>query len=204
MKAKAKDIRGKTYKSAMKKHKKESYRTGEKALTFEQVQALMSIKDIPLIEEGLLRLAIEGGLRREDIVNVKQADVHESENMIVFYERKKRRNWQVYVSDECIKVLNQLKRQYQSQWLFPGANPKNHLSSRTAYNILQRNLEKIGVGNRPFHALRATCIKLCQRAGWLPEQAARHIGDSVRVVQEHYSTPSLEEMKDVVKNRGLL
>ena len=194
----------KPIKSTMRKPKSERYKTGEKAITIEQVQALLSLKDIPLLEEGLLRLAINGGLRREDIVNVRQADVKEAENLVVFNEAKKRRTWQVYVSDDTMKTLSQIKRQVPSLWMFPAANPKRHLSSKTAYNILQRNLAKIGVESRPFHALRATCIKLCQRAGWSPEQTSRHVGDTIRVIQEHYSTPSLEEMKDVVKQKPLI
>ena len=186
------------------KSKRERYRTGEKALTPEQVQTLLSLKDIPLVEEGLLRLALDGGLRRKDIVHVRQADVHEKENLVVYYEHKKRRNWQCYVGDETVKTLSQIKRQTPSLWMFPAANPKRHISSRTAYNILHRNLKKAGLPLIPFHALRATCIKLCQRAGWTPEQTSKHVGDTIRVIQEHYSTPSLEEMKDTVKQRPII
>jgi integrase len=191
----------------MKEHKqeKERYRTGEKALTFEQVQALLSLTDLPLLEEGLLRLGLNGGLRRTDIVGVRAEDLHEEDGSLTFYEHKKRHNHSVFLSPATVKVLNQVRRQYPSVWLFPTSNPKNHISSKTAYNILQRHLVKIGVPTPwPFHSLRSTCVKLCQKAGWTVEMAAKHIDDSVRVVQEHYATPSQEEMKAAMREKAIL
>jgi integrase len=90
--------------------------------------------------------------------------------------------------------------------MFPKENNvKKHLCSKTAYNMLQRNLSKLGFKeNVPFHALRATCIKLCQKAGWTPEQTSKHVGDTIRVIQEHYSTPSIEEMKSVTRSKPIL
>ena len=136
---------------------------------------------------------------------VRQADVHEEENLVIFYERKKKRTWQVYVTDATMKALMQIKREYPGTWLFPAPNPKHPICSKTAYNWLQTNLRKIGAPTPwPFHSLRATCYKLCQRAGWSVEMAARQIGDTVRVAQEHYSTPSMEEMKAVMREKAII
>jgi len=181
-----------------------SYTTGEKALTPEQVRVLFECKTMPLLEEGLLRLGINGGLRRGDIVEVKQADLRSEDNFLSYGERKKKRTWQCYLTDETVKVLNQIRREYSSEWMFPGTNLKKHISSRGAYNILHRNLTRVGVPVVPFHALRATCVKLCQRAGWTPEQTAKHIGDSIRVVQEHYATPSMLEMGEIMQTQRIM
>jgi len=183
--------------------KKERYRVGEKALTIEQTRKLLGRVGIPIMEEALLRLAIDGGLRREDIVGVRTADVNITDSSLTFFERKKRRNWQVFLEPATMKVISQQMATHPSIWLFPAANPKKHISSRTAYNILQRNLSAVGIPPRPFHALRATCIKLKQMAGWPVEMTARHIGDTIRVVQEHYLTPSIEEMKEKVRETNI-
>lgn len=192
----------------MKEHKSEriggTYTVGEDALTSEQVAQVLGQKELGFLEEGLLRLALNGGLRREDIVNVKQADVREGENLVSYYEKKKRRIWSCYVEDETVKALVRIKRATPSQWMFPAVNPRRHISSKTAYNILQRNLDSCGIPRRPFHALRSTCVKLCQRRGWTVEMAAKHIGDTVRVVQQHYSTPSLEEMRAAMKAKPII
>ncbi|MCG2825156.1 MAG: hypothetical protein L6265_01035 [Thermoplasmatales archaeon] len=71
-------------------------------------------------------------------------------------------------------------------------------------NRFQKYLVVAGVESKPFHALRATCIKLCQRGGWSVEQAAKLVGDTIRVVQEHYTTPSNEELKQVARERPII
>lgn len=184
-------------------HKSENYTCGEDALTYEQVLRLLSRTGISLIDEGLLRLVFDGGLRRIDIVNVRAADLDVRENHLIYWEHKKRRNWQCYLEPSTVKVLSQLIAQEKSEWLFPTANPKNHISDRTAYNILQNNLKAVGIDSRPFHAMRSTCIKLKQRAGWPVEMTARHVGDSIRVIQQHYLTPSMEEMRSKVLETNL-
>jgi len=68
----------------------------------------------------------------------------------------------------------------------------------------QKYLTAAGVESKPFHALRATCIKLCQQRGWSVEQAAKLLGDTIRVVQEHYTTPSNEELKQVAREKPII
>ena len=92
----------------------------------------------------------------------------------------------------------------KNTWLFPGArDSKKHISSRHVYNRFQTYLKNCGIKPRPFHALRATCIKLCQRSGWSIEQTAKLVGDTIRVVQEHYMTPSDEELSQVVREKSI-
>ena len=96
------------------------------------------------------------------------------------------------------------KSNNKSPYLFYSKDNKGHIASKTAYNILQRYLKIAGIEPVPFHALRATCIKLCERRGWTAEQTAKHTGDTVRVIQEHYLTPSVEEMKEIAQDKAIL
>jgi integrase len=61
-------------------------------------------------------------------------------------------------------------------------------SGRTANRKLQAYCDKARIPRRPFHALRATCIKFCQAAGWAPEQVSKLTGNTIAVIPEHYST----------------
>lgn len=179
--------------------------SGEKALTHTQVKALLgSIKDLE--EKALLELAISTGIRREDIVSIRQKDVDLESGKISFYEHKKKRIWEVYIPKSVVNTLAMwMKINKQHEYLFPARHgEKGHMSSKTAYNILQRNLIRAGLPKRPFHALRATCIKECQRAGWSPEQTARHVGDTIATIQRHYLMPSTEEMKSIVNEKPIL
>ncbi|MBR9703371.1 site-specific integrase [Candidatus Woesearchaeota archaeon] len=156
-----------------------------------------------------MRFAISTGLRRGDVIRVKWKDVDFSARRISFFERKKDRVAEVYVSPALVQDLKRLRGlKLSSYYVFPGrSEPKygdGHLSSRAAYDVLQRNLLRAGLEGRPFHSLRATCVKLCQRRGWSESQTAKHVGDTVRVIQEHYATPSAGEMAEASSVKSLL
>jgi len=180
--------------------------TGKKALTKSQVEQLLgAITDLE--DLALIKLAITSGMRRKDIVSLKKADIDIKNRRISFYEHKKRRIHSVYLDQDTMNTLEMwIKKSKGSEWLFPAhfKKSKGHMSSRTAYNILNKNLKKAGLPERPFHALRATCIKLYQKAGWTPEQVAELTGDTIRTIQQHYSTPSDEEMKKLVEEKPIL
>ncbi|MDE1820982.1 MAG: site-specific integrase [Euryarchaeota archaeon] len=186
------------------------YRTGQDALTTEEMERLLGACE-NLEESALLSLAVFGGLRREDIVGVErgrvQRVVHNGKVLaeVKFWEHKKRRDYTIWVAEDAAKqVLFQLAATQDSRWLFPGHQKGHgHLASKSAYNLLQRVLVRAGLRKRPFHALRATCIKDCKRKGLSIEDTMALTGDSFRVIHEHYLTPSDDEMKDAATRRHL-
>jgi integrase len=185
---------------------REKYRTGEKALTFEESQRFLAVID-DVLHEGLFKLAVWGGLRREDVVNVKKADLNEQEKMLSFYERKKRKIHTIFLSQDVLNALVKLKKLYpKEEYMFHGRSEKKyntgHLSSRQAYNVFQYYLDRLGLEHRPFHALRSTCIKNCQHMGWAIEKTANHVDDTIRTIQEHYMTPSMAEMKQIASEKN--
>jgi integrase len=186
-------------------HKSEVYRTGEKALTEKQVKAFLG-KIATIYDDALFRLAVTTGIRREDIVAIKQANVDLDNYQLSFYEHKKKRIRVVPLSESVVQKLRQhLNVIGKGEWLFPSPyNSKKYISGRQVYNRFQNYLTAAGIEPKPFHALRATCIKLCQKRGWAIEQAAKLVGDTIKVVQEHYTIPSNEELKQVVKERPLI
>ena len=47
-------------------------------------------------------------------------------------------------------------------------------------------------------------IKFCQRSGWRIEEVARLTGDTLAVIQEHYSTPSESEMQEAIETKCII
>lgn len=187
---------------------KKKYKTGQKALTEDNIDKLLNVIT-DLKQLGLIQLAIAGGIRREDIVRIKSNDVNPEDGSITFYEHKKKRTKKIYIPKTVMNTLEMIiKSNKKEEFLFPGKSEsrygKGHISGKTAYNIFNRYLKKADLDPRPFHALRASCMKLCQKRGWTPEQTAEHTGDTIKVIQEHYSTPSTEEMKETVNKKELL
>ena len=181
------------------KHNGKGYRSGQYALTPLQVDTFLSVVS-DIRDEALFRLALTGGLRREDIVSVKKKDINFSKGTLTFFEKKKGRIKTICLPASTLlcfeKVLNAFTRERDKR-LFP-------ISGKTAYNRFQKYLGRAGLASRPFHSLRATCIKLCQARGWLREQTAELVGDKVSTIEEHYLTPSDEEMRAVASERSLL
>lgn len=168
------------------------YKTGEYALTPTEydrlLEACSSIED-----ETLIKFTVATGLRRADVVRVELQNLDTDSGKVTFSEKKKGgRIRTIYVGPKLRQLLNKyLKTIPKNQKMLFG------FSERTAYNKLQRLCDIASIPKRPFHALRATCMKRCQRAGWTPEQVVDLTGDTLRVIQEHYATPSSSEMQEV-------
>ena len=176
-------------------------RSGKLALTELQVKKLFDTIDT-LMDEVLFRLAISTGIRREDIVKIKWKDVDLKAYAMTFYEKKKKQTRLVFIGGKVVKAIEKyLKYLNKKQpWLFPGRKKNKHINGKTAYNHLQTFLKKADLPGRPFHALRATCIKLAQKRGWSIEEVMVLTGDTFRTIKEHYDTPSDEEMKNATQN----
>jgi len=185
------------HKEADKANRMLTIRTGELAFTDEEYQKLLEAAQ-SYEDKLLLLLGVGYGLRRLDLIGIRIADIHLAgpaagdQSTLTFYENKKRRHRTLPIGprmeQELRLYLNRLEStRRRREYLFP-------FRSRAAYDHLQRLCELAGIPRRPFHAMRATCIKRAQRKGWTVEETAKWVGDTIRVVQEHYTTPSNQEM----------
>jgi integrase len=176
-----------------------SYKTGQFALTekeYERVlDACSSVED-----ETLIKFTVATGLRRADVVRIERQNVNIETGKITFSEKKKGgRIRDIYIGPKLRQVLTKyVKTIPKDQKMLFG------FSERTAYNKLQNLCDIAGIPRRPFHALRATCIKRCQKAGWTPEQVVDLTGDTLRVIQEHYAVPGTSEMVEVALTKEIV
>jgi integrase len=188
--------------------KRTRYTTGEKALSLPEWVKLQEVID-NLEDEVMLKLAVSTGIRREDIgyskkkkSGIRISDITELSNgtgKLKFTEHKKNRIHEVPLSKEMMRLIKQLinSRSKKEQYLIT-------YSGRTCHRRLQEYCDKANIPKRPFHALRGTCIKLCQRAGWRVEEVAKLTGDTIAVIQEHYSTPSESEMQEAIEKKAII
>ena len=161
--------------------------------------------------EALLRTAISTGVRREDLVRIRMEGVDLEAGRIRFYESKKRRWHEVSVGGETLPALRKWVAGLPSSstWLFPSSHgPVGRKSGHRVRSVgiqrppasAQRGLPRTA----PIPRSPGDVRQLCQRRGWSVEQVARLTGDSIRVVQLHYSTPSRAEMGQVAREKPLL
>jgi integrase len=178
--------------------RKNTYRTGEKALTLKEYNQIIEVCQSHE-DELLIKMAVATGLRREDLVAVEVANIDIINGRLRFVEKKKRlsvggpsRIRDIPIGPKLCQLITKHKKTL----------PKNQVTlfsfkGRTAFNRLQNLCDTAGIERRPFHALRATCVKFCQREGWTPEQVCELTGDTLAVIQKHYSIPTNDEMKEV-------
>lgn len=187
----------------------QKYRVGRDALTPRQIEKLLNSFD-RISDKALIELAIATGIRRNDIVAIKLADVNLETGRLRFQENKKNRIWEIRIpSQRAISTLRQhINASRQSTWLFPspklGKFEKSHISDRQAYDILNEGLSRCKLQGIPFHALRATCVKQCLNAGWSWEAISELTGDLISTLQYHYATPSQGEMDLLAKEKPIL
>lgn len=176
--------------------KKPRYKTGEKSLTRDEYERVLAVCG-RLEDRVLMMMAVSLGLRRGDIVRVKISDIDFEKHQLKYLEKKK--------GDRIREVPMGPKLEQELKMLI-NTIPKGQktifsFGDRQAYNRLQTLCDRAGVDRRPFHALRATCIKFCQDMGWTSEETAKLVGDTIEVIQNHYSTPSDAEMKEVMQTK---
>lgn len=179
--------------------------SGERTLTKDQIEKLLGTIT-ELKHKVLLKLAINTGIRRDDIVSIRVKDINFDTGEIHFFEKKKKRYWSVFVNNDMLNYIIMLLNTYRKKdFLFPSNyNNRNHISGRRAYDILQYYCKRIGVEqNIPFHTLRASFVKIAKDKGWTYEQLKRQTGDREETLKKHYATPSDGEMKEVAK-RGIV
>ena len=176
---------------------REPYRTGQKAFTKKEFEKLMSVVGT-LEDKILLLLGVNTGMRRRDITSIEIANIDLANSKMTYYEYKKRRMRTIFINSGLV-----LEIRIYLKTLPRGRKMLFSFKDRTAYNRLNKYCTLAGIPNRPFHALRATCIKFCQQAGWSPEEVSELTGDSIRVIQEHYATPSMMEMKETTEKKPI-
>jgi len=185
-------------------------RSGELALTEEQVRQVLDAVTRPR-DHMLLKLAVMTGMRRSDVVRPKWENLDSESNTLTYKEKKKGDEpHTAWLPESFISELQRYKHtdDANNHWFFDGncdeKYGQGHISDRTAWNIFERACQKANIETRRFHALRATCIKLCQKRGWSMEATARHVNDKVETIKHHYLTPSREEMREITEENPLL
>jgi len=174
-------------------------KSGEKALTRVEWEKLQGAID-NIEDELLIKMAISTGIRRDDLVSIRIGNISLQDATLTFHESKKDIDRTISISPEIVQLIKKYLNTVKNE-------KREHLfdfSGRTAWNKLDRACRMAGIPPRPFHALRATCIKFCKIAGWTPEQVSKLTGDSFRVIQEHYMTPSEAEMKEVTQKKAII
>jgi integrase len=186
------------------KVKSERYIYGEKALTRSEYEKLISVITDPQ-DELLIKMAVATGLRREDLCDIETNNINLKDKTLMFYEAKKKKWRSIDLPDSVITIIEKfyntldIKEQEQDK-----TKKLFDFCGRTAYRHLNHWCSVASIPERPFHSLRATCIKFAHNAGWTDEQISRLTGDKIATIQEQYKMPGVDEMREVVRLKPIV
>lgn len=186
--------------------KKPKYKSGEKSLTPKMQESLLSVIS-SYRDEMLIRLTLALGCRRSDIIRLEWSNIEYSENKITYHEKKKGDKLHyAFVSNDIIQRLKKYQTISTGKYVIPGRSNGGHLSSKQAYNIFNKGMRDAKLTDKPwpFHSLRATCIKNCQKLGWTPLMTANHVNDRLSTIEEHYAVPSMSERQEAARDKPII
>jgi integrase len=178
------------------------YKTGEKALSREEYTKLIAVIDDSQ-DELMIRLGVATGIRREDLCNIEITNINLRDQVLTFYESKKKRIKQIDLPDEVCVLIKKFFNGMEKKTLDKRVKLFSY-TGRTAYNRFNHWCVVAGINERPIHALRATCIKFAHNAGWSDNEIAKLTGDNIATIREHYMVPSVDEMKQVTQRRAFI
>ena len=171
-------------------------KTGRKLpqiLSREEVETLLGALD-NLKHRALLTTIYSGGLRLQEVLNLRISDI-DSERMVIRVEQgKNRKDRYVMLSEELLPTLRQYWKAYRpDHWLFPGQDPSNRLNPSSVQRVFKKAKKIAGI-TKPVtvHSLRHSF------ASHLLED-----GTNIRVIQKllgHKSVRSTEIYTHVASN----
>ena len=101
-------------------------------------------------------LIYSAGLRVSEVVKLKPEDIDTERKLIHIKGAKGGKDRYTLLSDIALDVLNEYVQKYKLQkWLFPGANPGKHVTTRIAQAIFEQACKKAKVTKEvSVHSLR--------------------------------------------------
>ena len=88
-------------------------------------------------------LVYSAGLRVGEVVKLKVEDVDVKRKLIHVKGAKGRKDRYTILSDVALTVIKNYSGEYEPEnWLFPGAKPNKHISTRTVQAIFEQAKEK--------------------------------------------------------------
>jgi len=123
--------------------------------------------------KSIIVIALNTGMRRGEILNLKWKDVDFHGKVITLWDTKNREKRYIPMNSTVWNVLFNIEKNPQSEYVFPGASPSGHLGESYISHLFEATVKKAGLTDFRFHDLRHTF------ASWLVMK-----GINLKTVQE--------------------
>jgi len=172
-------------------------------LTVEEALALIEAPDISTISgirnRTMLELLYASGLRVSELVGLTMTSMHLESNYIIV-KGKGNKERVVPVGDTAKYWINKYltERDIESDFLFPGRNPQNHLTRMAFFKIIKNEAKRAGITTEISpHSLRHSFATHMLEGGAdlrIIQELLGHSNISTTEIYTHMSTNTLKEV----------
>jgi len=135
------------------------------------------------------------GLRVDETVSLKRSNIDVRRKVVNVFCGKGRKDRQTVLPDAVIALLELYFSKYDvSDWLFPGYDPKEHITIRTAQHICKNALRKANIGkSASIHSLRHSFATHLLESGIGMRYIQEFLGHSSIRTTERYTQVAREK-----------
>ena len=154
-------------------------------LNYEEVEKLLSHCSDYL--KPVVKCAVLTGMRKAEILNLKWFQVGLKKRLITLHEQKNKEIGYIYINDEFLILLTELKRHRKSEYVFTGENGKKIACFKRSFKTA---LKRSSIEDFRFHDLRHTFASLLVRNGEHPmvvQRLMRHKSIKMTMRYSHLS-----------------
>jgi len=148
---------------------------------------------------SLLMLVYSGGLRISEAVKLHPEDLDEDRGLICVRQGKGRKDRYTILSEIAVEALRTYKHNYTlTRWLFPGAKPGCHLTTRSAQKIVAQARKKAGIPqNATPHTLRHSFATHLLESGIDLRYIQKLLGHASSKTTEIYTHVSKKSLQNI-------
>jgi len=169
-------------------------------LSKEEVKRILDVTT-NIKHKAILMLMYSGGMRVGEIVRLKLEDIDPERSLIHIKGSKGRKDRYTILSKSVLVVLRKYYNQYRpKKWIFEGAIPRKHISTRTVQAIFKRACIKAGIKKDvSAHSLRHSFATHLLESGVdlrYIQEILGHKSSKTTEIYTHVSRASLTKIKN--------
>lgn len=175
-------------------------------LSAEEVAALLD-RTRNLKHRALLMLLYSSGLRVGEVVRLRPEDLNPHRRLLRVRQGKGRKDRYTLLARRAVEAVEVYRRAYPTgRWLFPGARPERHLSTRSVQRVVQRSARSAGIAGKVTpHTLRHSFATHLLESGTslrIIQELLGHASSRTTEVYTHVATSTFEAVRSPLDNLG--
>jgi len=107
--------------------------------------------------KAMVATAYGAGLRISEVCSLRKSDIDSQRMQIRVHQGKGKKDRFALLSPMVLELLREYYRKVRpkGEWLFPGQNPKKHLTTGAIHHAFKKALKKVGINKKAsMHTLR--------------------------------------------------